>query len=292
MNANTQAALSWLQFGVSPIPILPHSKTPAILWRTWQTRLPTKKIVSYWFEDTEKNIGIICGGKPNLAILDFDDIHSYYDWRKDMIKRDDVWKRVATKTYRVRTARGMHLYVKTEVPEKSRKYPDTKIDVRCSGNYTLVPPSIHPSGALYDPIGTQSDIMTVNNIKDVFPDIEVPHKEFDTPCREFDIFDSFARDNTIRDIKSNIRILQFVSQYSRVTRGSANGRWWWARCIDPMHKDVHPSMRIDTFKNRIACMSPACRLYHNIGFDVIDVYCIINNVGVKEAINELGNTYL
>jgi hypothetical protein len=292
MNANMQSALSWLSLGVSPIPILPHSKLPSIKWQIWQDRLPNKKIIDYWFSDKNKNVGVICGGKSNLMIIDFDDIDTYYSWRKDMLKRCDIWKDIATKTYRVITSRGMHLYLKTVEQEKSRKYPDTKIDIRCAGNYTLVPPSIHPSGAVYEPIGSVKDIITVKNIKDVFPDIVIPSRSPSIPDREPDIFDLAIRSYTIAEIKSKIDIVKFVEQYSAVIKGSTDGRWWWARCIHPLHKDKHPSMRIDAHKGRIACQSTSCRLYHAVGYDVIDVYSIINNVDTKSAIKELSEIYL
>lgn len=296
MNALTQTALSWLSLGVSPIPIVYRSKIPAVEWKMWQSRLPPKKVINYWFENGDNNIGVVCGGKSNLAIIDFDDINSYYDWRKDMIKRDDEWKYIATKSYRVRTNRGMHIYLKTKEPEQSRKYPDTKIDVRCTGNYTLVPPSIHPSGTKYEPLGTINDIITINDTYGVFKP-EIGHSlctknmDLNHDCNN-GIFDIGMQANTISNIKSSINILQFVSQLTQISKGSSDGRWWWARCINPSHKDRNPSMRIDAKTGRVKCMNASCRLYHAIGYDIIDVYSILYNLDTKQSIRELSEIYL
>jgi hypothetical protein len=258
----------------------------------WQTRLPPKKVVEHWFRDDDNNIGVICGGKKNLSIIDFDDIDSYYDWRKTMIKRDDCWRRVATSSYRVRTSRGMHVYLNTKNPEPSRKYPETKIDIRCSGNYTLVPPSIHPTGTPYEALGRISDIAMVDSMYSVFPFATIPQVEpGGIILRDLDIFEQGAQNHTIIDIKSRVNILQFVGQFTRLRKGSVDGRWWWGRCINPGHADRNPSMRIDAVNGRVKCMSSGCKLYHDIGYDIIDVYCLLHNTDVKQAVKELSEAY-
>lgn len=294
MNANAQTALMWIGKGVSPIPVKPKSKIPAMDWRLWQNHVPPPKVVDYWFKDPQTNVGIICGGKSNLSIIDFDDIEYYYDWRKDMNKRSDVWGDVARKSYKVRTPRGMHVYVKTKTPEHSRKISEGSVDIRCSGNYTLCPPSVHPSGSLYEPIGSPELIIPVNSISEVFPEtLYKPSTEIVVPCREPDIFDQgVAASNVVQDIKNTVSILSFVAQFSQVYRSSPDGRWWYARCIHPHHADHHPSFRVDTRLGRAKCMSSKCQLHHDVGLDVIDLYAIMNHVSNKDAIRDLEMYYL
>lgn len=291
MNSNLQTAITWLNMGVSPIPVIPRTKMPAVDWKMWQDRTPPIKVVDHWFRGKDENIGVICGGKHNLCIIDFDDIDQYHIFRRDTNNTCENFSRVAKYTYRVRTPRGMHLYLFTEKRENSRKYPETHIDVRCSGNYTLVPPSIHPSGLAYESIGDISSIVTIPTIEAMFPDpvqkyIELAEKRSNTPTDIFDI----AERVTISDIKKRINILSFVAQFSKVN-GSKGGRWFHCRCINPLHNDKHPSFRIDTVNQRAKCLSPGCKLYHDIGHDVIDLYKIIHNVTTIQAIKEMSEMY-
>jgi hypothetical protein len=291
MNVNTQTAIMWLNQRVSPIPVIPRSKMPASKWEMWKDRLPNIKIIDYWFKDPKTNIGVICGGPSNLSILDFDNIDYYYEWRKDMTKRDDVWKDVAQKTYRVKTPRGMHLYLRTKQREESRKIVETSIDIRCSGNYTLVPPSIHPSGHVYESIGKVENIISVPTLGEVFPKPERKIAVASAPLPERDIF-TVSGDSLIQRIKAQVDILQFVSQYTFVKRTSVGGRYWLARCIHPKHDDRHPSFSIDTVSNRARCQSSKCNLYSDMGLDVIDLYSIINNVSIKDAVRDMRQIYL
>jgi len=289
MNDLQQTALLWMSKGIAPIPIMHLSKRPAIDWKMWQNRIPPRKVVDYWFSQDDRNLAVVCGGPQNLAILDFDDINSYHDWRKDMIRRDDQWKVIAAKTYRVRTPRGMHLYLKTSRKENSRKYPDTSIDVRCSGNYTLAPPSIHPTGMKYEAIGSPDDLMEIETLGNVFPEY-APENYHGDGLHTKDLFDIGAQ-VSITELKSRISILNFVSQFAFTRRTSADGRYWMSRCIHPNHKDRHPSFTIDTVTNRARCLSSRCQLYHPIGLDIIDLYSIMNNTTIGNAIRELEFIY-
>lgn len=289
MNANAVAAFRWLELGVSPIPVIPKSKNPAVEWRQWQERIPPKKVVNYWFSKPDTNLGVICGGPTNLAIIDFDDIEYYYEWRKKVIKRNDVWSEIAGKTYRVRTARGMHLYVHTANRERSRKDKPNLVDIRCSSNYTLVPPSIHPSGIPYEAMGSVENIIRVDTLSDMWP-LQVSQIETATN-NEVDIFNPHFASESIKELKQRIPILHFVSQFSQPHRTSVDGRWWMARCIHPMHNDKTPSFQIDTVANRAKCLSSRCELCTDRGLDVIDLYAIINHLEIRDAIRELRNFY-
>ncbi len=289
MNQNAVAAFSWLELGVSPIPVIPRSKNPAVEWRQWQEHNPPKKVVDFWFRQPERNVGVICGGPSNLAIIDFDDIEYYYKWRSKNIRRSDAMGEIAGKTYRVATARGMHLYVHTAHREKSRKDKEHAVDIRCSSNYTLVPPSIHPSGVPYIPIGSVKDIITVDSLDDIFPQ---PVTYFNGIRQsEVDIFNPSISSVTIDELKQRIPILQFVSQFSVVRRTSTDGRWYMARCIHPRHEDKIPSFQIDTLANRAKCLSSRCELCTDRGLDVIDLYSKIHGVSIRDAIRDLKSFY-
>jgi hypothetical protein len=240
-------------------------------------------VVDYWFKDPQVNIGVICGGPSNLAIIDFDNIDFYYEWRKETIKQDNELSVVAGRTYRVRTARGMHLYVRTAARERSRKNRDHSVDIRCSNNYTLVPPSIHPSGKHYEAIGNPSDIIVVNSLSNFLPD---PTVNLTVASDEVDIFHpniGMGAD----ELKARIPILRFVSQFSHPYRTSTDGRWWMSRCIHPKHPDRSPSFQIDAVSNRAKCLSSRCEFCQDKGMDVIDLYARMHNLNMGESIREL-----
>jgi hypothetical protein len=288
MNNVTSEAMLWLGRGVSPIPAMPKTKMPANEWRIWQNRLPPLKTVEYWFRDPSMNLGVLCGGPSNLAIIDFDDESSYKEWNKDMIARDDVWRDVAKKTYMVKTSRGMHLYLHTRNKEQSRKDKERSIDIRCQGNFTIVPPSIHPSGIKYEAIGTPDNIITVDTLETVFPTPIQVAESIIVP----DIFEDaygFEFTDTIQELK-RVPILSFVSQYTHMHR--SGGVYWMGRCIHPNHEDKVPSFAVNTKTNRAMCYSSRCQLNSNKWLDIIDLYQIINHTTTKEAIRDLTMIYV
>ena len=84
---------------------------------------------------------MVCGEvSGNLAIRDFDIEGSYESW---VASQPSLASTLPT----VRTARGYHVYCRTALPVRIRKYPDGEL--RGTGGYTLAPPSIHPSDAHY-----------------------------------------------------------------------------------------------------------------------------------------------
>ena len=294
MNQNLSAAVMWLNNGVVPVPAMPKSKVPIRHWRIWQNKIPPMKTVAYWFSDPSYNVALVCGGKRNLTVIDFDNAAEYDRWYGETTKRTDVWSDIAAKTYRVKTSRGMHLYLYTDKPTKSRKLVEQKIDIRGDGNVVIAPPSVHPSGAVYRAVGTIESIYTIDSIDAVFPDVVVdPVRVVDTDL------DVFSRALKITDssllakmVKERVTALDFCSQFSMMRRTSTDGRWWMGRCIHPSHEDRHPSFRVDNVANRAVCLSPGCRLHRDVGLDVIDLYMELNRVGFVEAVRDLAQFYM
>ncbi len=54
----------------------------------------------------------------------------------------------------------MHVLLRSDTPIKNQFVPKEGIpswlEIRCEGNYVVVPPSLHPEGVLYQPIGVES----------------------------------------------------------------------------------------------------------------------------------------
>jgi len=124
------------------------SKEPLTKWEEFQERKPTEDEALAWKHSTF-NIAVV-GGKisGNLAVIDIDN-----DTKKGKILHTLFGADIEDKTFVVRTARGFHVYVRTDFPIRSFKLSGEKvaIDVKAEGGYVLAPSSIHPSGASYEP---------------------------------------------------------------------------------------------------------------------------------------------
>src|SRR6266446_3669081 len=94
-------------------------------------------VLAAWNQDPNRNIGVDLGAS-DLCVLDFDKPESIPGWLND------------TKTYKVRTAKGVHVYFRG-ARKTTKLYVDDNLvgDVKSTGGYVLAENSIHPSGAIY-----------------------------------------------------------------------------------------------------------------------------------------------
>lgn len=144
------AAFSYLERGVSVIPIDPSTKKPFIKWKEYQHGLPTEEdVISWQRRASELRIGAdrvrlaaITGQLSGFVIVDCDRPEAV-----EACKAAGVWSPV-----RVRTKNGLHLYFRHP---KDREYrprvgSNSKgidwpkldgLDFRGDGSYALVPPS-------------------------------------------------------------------------------------------------------------------------------------------------------
>lgn len=281
METAFDTAQRWIDFGVSPIPLGPHSKIPMIHWRNWTDKLPSIDLARQWFEPRfKRNIGLCCG-MNNLVVIDFDNMDYYKSWYGGL-KR--VWKRTFDSTYQVNTARGIHFYFRTRELEQSRKLKEG-VDIKACYSFVVAPPSIHPSGAIYT--SNTRDVIRVDNTTDLFPYPVFDSKPAIVIPTEWDCPDEHKEILSIKDIKSKISIVEFVSGYTKLHKTSADGRWWMGRCPAITHRDSHPSFRVDTRSKRCTCLSGGCILFNQRGLDVFDFYQIMNGVDLKTAIRDL-----
>ena len=295
MSAMLDTAMYWVDHGVSVIPVIHKSKLPLEDWRQYQTELPKLKELSRWFcGKIERNIGIVCGGQSKLVVLDFDSMPGFYKFVSEKVCKCSKWKYVYDNTYKVKSPRGVHMYLRTEEETRSTKLIEDKIDIRSCGNMVVAPPSTHPSGNIYYDLSGKN-IVTIDSISDILPLSNMLYMPKTGINEAYNItidninFMELQYNHTssieLRQIKNFIPILDFVSRYSVVKRTSLDGRWWMAKCIHPGHNDKKPSLRIDTLSNRVKCLSGCCPLYHEIGFDIFDLYSIISGIDRKQTIN-------
>jgi len=150
------------RFGFCVIPLKYGAKEPLVKWREFQTRKPTEEELKRWFSREDVNIGIVCGSvSGNLVVLDFESREAFIRFF------GKTPEEMAELTLVVKTARGYHIYFKTDRPISSFKIPELRLEVLAEGSQVVAPPSLHPTGVRYEFIGDPWKLNQLQNIDDV-----------------------------------------------------------------------------------------------------------------------------
>lgn len=133
-------ALEYHDLGFSVIPIGAKSKKPSLRsWDRYKTERPTREQICKWFAG-KKNIAVIMGEVSNgLACRDFDESSEYDLWKS---AHSDLARTLPT----AETAKGYHVYFRGHC-EGIKKLSNGEL--RGSRCYCVLPPSTHPTGAIY-----------------------------------------------------------------------------------------------------------------------------------------------
>lgn len=142
------AALEYYGIGWQPVAAPLRGKVPRGTWKHRQTERTTPREIEDGFSRSA-NIFLVCGSISRLAVLDCDDEAALEYWRD---KLGDALDR----TTAVTTGNGFHFYfrLREDQAERGRSSPSSgesgKWDIRAEGGGVIAPPSIHPSGRLYE----------------------------------------------------------------------------------------------------------------------------------------------
>ena len=130
-------ALKYLELGLSVMPA--KGKVPLVQWTDFQDTPPDKKTIQKWWNKwPDANIAIVCGkASGNLLVVDIDGPE-----KKERFKALGL----PLKTWISKTARGWHVYYRTENPVESNK---NDFEIKGQGSLVIAPPSVHPSGKRY-----------------------------------------------------------------------------------------------------------------------------------------------
>lgn len=131
------AALCWFQFGFFVIPLWPGSKKTAVTW-DWVDDLSEGKIIQYWTEHPDHEIGFIVG--DDLLVLDAD--------TPEAVKTlDTIEESFGIKSSLVvKTCKGEHRYYRlaADVFAKTSGHgnnPGQEIDIKTGRTMVALPPS-------------------------------------------------------------------------------------------------------------------------------------------------------
>lgn len=297
-------AKEFIKSGISIIPLHHRSKAPMLrTWEPYTTILSTCTELHKWLASGWNNYGVICGW-GNLVVLDFDNLQWFALWR--------IWAasvglgRIVETSFKVLTARGVHVYLRTQAPATNEKRAG--IDVQAQRRFVVGPGCTHASGTQYVAVGgfrlvEVPDVATVLPVE-LFPSVRpgascghleaswgalsaddglksaTNHTEY-----QYDPWQSamFTTDtDLIGAVKSRVRI---ETLFTDARRTSADGRWLACKCL--FHADANPSAWIDVRRQLYGCT--VC------GFkpmDAINLYARVHNLddaaAVRAMAQELG----
>jgi len=140
-NTMLSHALFYHRLGWAVIPIPYKSKAAKIRWKKYQNNRPDEARLRKWFGNGKpQNIAVLLGDvSGGLACRDFDTMQEYELWAEQHPE-------LARTLPQVQTARGMHVYFEGHFAEIQKIRNG---ELRGSGGYCLLPPSVHPDGATY-----------------------------------------------------------------------------------------------------------------------------------------------
>lgn len=161
------------QAGFCYIPVPYQSKIPEIEWKQYQTRKPTDAEKQSWFSNNHTNVAIVCGkvsgGEHWLVVTEVDSVPNFEGFKG--IAEPKLGLNLADITPIVRTSRGYHIYWRVKQPVKSAKFPN--LEIRSDGNYVIAPPSVHPSGSVYEWVNPQiTEPFTIDSLLDIGIDVK------------------------------------------------------------------------------------------------------------------------
>jgi hypothetical protein len=139
---------AWCRFSVIPV----QGKRPAVRhWKRYQTRRPSDRELSSDFAPCDvSGLAVVFGpGSGGLAGRDFDTEAGYVEW-------SEAHPEIAGDCPTVKTPRGYLVLFRLRGPVGFGRLDfsgRSKGELRVSGCYSLLPPSLHPSGQVYRWVG-------------------------------------------------------------------------------------------------------------------------------------------
>jgi KaiC/GvpD/RAD55 family RecA-like ATPase len=150
MNKNLliDAALFYASRGWLLFPCKTRDKTPTLKWRDEATK-DSDRIREWWTKTPEANIGIMCGKESGIVVLDVDRGHGGDESLMALIVEHG---QLPTTPESITGGGGRHIFFLhpgIEIPNSAGKL-GLGLDIRGDGGYVVAPPSVHPSGKIYE----------------------------------------------------------------------------------------------------------------------------------------------
>lgn len=289
--------------GIAVIPLEhrgkdPEDKLTGGTWKQYFAALPTEYQVKNWLASGWQNFGIVCGWN-NLVVIDFDNMDYYNVWRLWGVSQPEIIRYAIEASFKVKTSRGVHVYVSTLEPEANSKRLKKSggIDIQAQRKYVVGPGSIHPSGHVYEPMDNNfifpyalDGIETILPF-DLFPPIIaepetgtmpiVPIAPVHTEYGPFEVASGASGSPQGLDLIAKVKqVVRIENLFHDARFTSPDKRWLACRC--PFHDDNKPSFWIDT--RRQLC---GCQVCGMLPMDVINLYARMHNMPESLAVSAM-----
>lgn len=141
-------AQAYAQKGWQTFPLKAKDKIPFVKWADVATCDQT--MITGWFDNyPDANIGIACGSRSGIVVLDVDAGHGGYESLTKLIEKHGALPETpVSKT----GSGGEHIFFKhpgIEIRNSAGKL-GAGLDIRGDGGYVVAPPSVHPNGNIYE----------------------------------------------------------------------------------------------------------------------------------------------
>lgn len=141
-------AQAYAEKGWQSFPLKPKDKTPFLKWAEVATC--NTQMLNGWFDNyPDANIGIACGKRSGIIVLDIDAGHGGYESLTKLMNKYGI----LPETPISRTGNGgEHIFFKhpgVEIRNSAGKL-GPGLDIRGDGGYVVAPPSLHPNGNEYE----------------------------------------------------------------------------------------------------------------------------------------------
>lgn len=143
--AQKYAALGWQVF-----PCLPQQKIPATPHGVKDATADPEQIRAWWSKNPNFNIAVACGVESGIHVVDVDVQESTGVSGWDSLAKFVESGNTLPETIRQNTPRGgAHFLYRTTVPPANRNGFVPGVDIRSTGYYVVLAPSVHANGGRY-----------------------------------------------------------------------------------------------------------------------------------------------
>lgn len=141
-------ALAYRDLGWSIVPQLPGAKKPRVLWKEYQDRIPTQKLIKTWFTRwPTAGLAVVLGPVSNLLVVDVDgpEAHAVLVAR---LGTEPLAPKVLSGS---RAPCRYHLFFQCpDLHTRAKQTPwHENLEFRGQGGIVIIPPSFHKSGRRY-----------------------------------------------------------------------------------------------------------------------------------------------
>lgn len=237
------AALAYAARGWRVFPLVPRNKNPLTSAGFKDATTSRHQVLLWWQAIPDANIGLATGDP--FDVLDLDSPDAVRDLQ--MVLGHDY--RHAGPT--VLTGKGFHLYYAASGLRNRAGLLSGRIDFRGTGGYVVGPPSVHPSGRVYEWAPNRGPSLLLPTLHDnLIPIIEKPKAAPPAPRIAIRAPDgSFRLIGAAATIAARPNIIEVAQGLGLEVY--PHGALWATNCI--FHNDPGPSMVLYTRDNSFHC---------------------------------------